>query len=191
MTLHALGIEKYYLKELYMYNEISEEAYKILMKKLSGQIYRIESGRNQLKEEEEDDKATILEKWLSKFQKLLSKSSDPTLSRYMIVRARKVITDKAIKGLIVLQGIDFIAGRKEFQEVLALYGKFRKKAYDECENIRKEHHDKVLAFDSKLTNKSLLKTQESIIDDLYHKEIISPKLYIHFKEIIEEGIYRK
>ena len=109
----------------------------------------------------------------------------------MISRARKVTADKAIKGLVVLQWIDFIAGRKEFREVISLYKEFREKACRECENLQKEHHDKILSFDSRLTNKSLLKTQESIIEDLYHKEIISPKLYIHFKEIIQADIYGK
>ena len=192
VTLHALGIEKYHLRELYMYNEISEEAFKTLIRKMEAQIYRIETGRPQLRgENEEEDSVIFVEKWLRKLQVLFSRKTDKVLAKYMIARARKVTSDKAIKGLIVLQGIDFITGRKEFQEVVSLYEDFRTKAHQECENIRKEHHDKILAFDSRLTNKSLLKTQASIVEDLYHKEIISPKLYLHFKEIIEADIYKK
>lgn len=192
VTLHALGIEKYHLKELYMYNEISEEAFKILMRKIESQIYRIESGKPQIKGEgEKGESPTFIERGFYAVQGLLSKKTDKTLAKYMISRARKVTADKAIKGLLVLQGIDFITGRKEFQEVVALYEEFRNKAHAECNVLRDECHDKILAFDSRLTNKSLLKTQESIAEDLYHKEIISPKLYIRFKETIEADIYRQ
>ena len=86
-----------------MYNEISEEAFKILMKKIESQIYRIESGKPQIKNEDEEDSFTFFEKLLHIFQKLLSKNTDIILARYMISRARKVTADKAIKGLVVLQ----------------------------------------------------------------------------------------
>ena len=51
------------------------------------------------------------------------------------------------------------------------------------------HKTLLIEFDSHLANKSLLKQQEIIIEDLFQKEIISPKLYIRFKEEIEEKIY--
>jgi hypothetical protein len=107
----------------------------------------------------------------------------------MRARARLVITDSALKGLIVFEGVDFIAGRKEFKEIKALYMNF-------CDAAKKKHaelfslnKDLLIDFDSRLANKSLLKQQEIIVEDLFHKEIISPKLYIKFKEEIEEKIY--
>jgi hypothetical protein len=44
--------------------------------------------------------------------------------------------------------------------------------------------------ESKLVEKSLLKLEENVINDLYDKEIITPKLYIKFMDEIEEEIYR-
>jgi len=38
--------------------------------------------------------------------------------------------------------------------------------------------------------KSIFKLEEKIIEELYEKEIITPKLYLKFKEEIEENIYR-
>jgi len=45
-----------------------------------------------------------------------------------------------------------------------------------------------MVIESNLTNKTLLKIEEEVIENLYHKEIITPKLYIKFKEEIEEGL---
>lgn len=114
---------------------------------------------------------------------------NPILARFMRTRARLVMTDSAIKGLIVFEGIDFIAGRKEFKEIKDLYVGFYDKAKMKHTQLFIADKELLIEFDSHLANKSLLKQQEIIVEDLFQKEIISPKLYIRFKEEIEEKIY--
>jgi hypothetical protein len=55
--------------------------------------------------------------------------------------------------------------------------------------VMNEHKTILSQVESSLADKSLLKLEEWIIEDLYSKEIITPKLYIKFKEEIEEEIY--
>jgi len=55
--------------------------------------------------------------------------------------------------------------------------------------IMKEHKSTLLQLESSLADKSLLKLEEGIIQDLHHKEIITPKLYVKFMDEIEEEIY--
>ena len=42
LTLHSLGIEKQYLKDLYHYHEVDEYNFKIILNKIIRQIERIE-----------------------------------------------------------------------------------------------------------------------------------------------------
>ena len=52
-----------------------------------------------------------------------------------------------------------------------------------------EHKKTLTTLESKLADKSLLKLEEWIIQDLFQKEIITPKLYAKFMEEIEHEIY--
>lgn len=188
ITLHALGIEKFWLRRLYMYHEISERVFKKLMRKIENQIYRIENGKDQLKERGEDTELDGLESLVETVSDFLSPEQNPILNQYMTVRARQVTAHKVLKGLFLLEGIDFVAGRAEFKKVRELYGSFQEKARTERDKLFQMHKNVLLPFDSHLVNKSLLKTEEEIIEDLYEKEIISPKLHIRFQQDIEEGI---
>lgn len=41
LSLHALGIEKQYLKDLFSYNEIEEKNFKYILNKINRQIERL------------------------------------------------------------------------------------------------------------------------------------------------------
>jgi hypothetical protein len=47
-----------------------------------------------------------------------------------------------------------------------------------------------MSLEAKLADKSLLKIEEKVIQDLYKKEIITPKIYIKFLEDIEHEILK-
>jgi hypothetical protein len=51
--------------------------------------------------------------------------------------------------------------------------------------IAENHRSSIMIIESNLTNKTLLKIEEKIINSLYQKEIITPKIYIKFEEEIE------
>ncbi|HRI35980.1 MAG TPA: cation:proton antiporter [bacterium] len=190
IALHALGIEKYWLKEFYKYNEVSERVFRVLKTKVEKQIHRIELNLPQIKESgDPKDESNRFERLLQNISLLISPDREPIVTRYMIARARMVTARKVLKELVVFEGIDFIASQQAFKTVLERYQSFVDNARSECKRISDENPDLILAFDSYLINKSLLKTEKNIIEDLFSKEIISPKLYIHFTEEIEEAIY--
>lgn len=49
LALHALGIEKQYLKDLFLYHEIDEYNFKKILTKITRQIERVEQGKTQIK----------------------------------------------------------------------------------------------------------------------------------------------
>ncbi|MDP2396000.1 MAG: hypothetical protein Q8S84_06910 [bacterium] len=70
-----------------------------------------------------------------------------------------------------------------------MYAAFNKHADEERIKLFSDHKVTINAIESNLINKSLLKLEENLIDDLYNKEIITPKLYMRFIDDIDEERY--
>lgn len=187
ISLHALWIEKQYLKHLFEYNEINEKNFKHILNKIVRQIERIETGAPQLKSVSElPSDSDIFQKCLSKVSKTPSEYADV----YMRNRARVIITRKVIKELEILRDIDFWFDKSAFDEVITLYKHFHTMAEDKRNEIYSTHKTSISSIESRLVDKSLLKLEWNIIEDLFEKEIITPKLYIKFMEEIEHEILK-
>lgn len=187
ISLHALWIEKQYLKHLFEYNEINEKNFKHILNKIVRQIERIETGAPQLKSVSElPSDSDIFQKCLNKVSKIPSEYADV----YMRNRARVIITRKVIKELEILRDIDFWFDKSAFDEVITLYKHFHTMAEDKRNEIYSTHKTSISSIESRLVDKSLLKLEGNIIEDLFEKEIITPKLYIKFMEEIEHEILK-
>ncbi len=186
ISLYALGVEKKYLKELFEYNEIKEHNFKFILRKINRQIERLENWDKQFSKDFDTNynDYDIFEK-LSEF--LAPKQKDH-INKYMRNRARTIITRKVIKELELLLNIDFWFDKKLIENIIETYKRFHNIAKKKMEDIASKYKSSIMIIESNLTNKTLLKIEEKVINELYSKEIITPKLYIKFKEEIEEGI---
>lgn len=187
LSLHALWIEKQYLKNLFMYNEIWERNFKFILNKINRQIERIESWKPQLKSIADDK---IDYDAYQKLAKRFSFDKESYIDKYIRNRAKAIITRKVIKEMKILAEFDFWFDKKLFYEVIDLYTKFNEVANEKKDIITSKHATTISALESKLADKSLLKLEEWVINDLYKKEIITPKLYHKFIEEIDEEIYK-
>lgn len=187
LSLHALGIEKQYLKDLFSYNEIEEKNFKYILNKINRQIERLEWGKPQLKDIA-DEKVT-----LDFFQKLVAffwNQKNNFIDNYVINRTKAIITRKVIKELKILSEINFGFEKEMFDEIIDLYKKFNVLANEKKDTIFNEHQNEISVVEWKLADKSLLKQEENVINDLYCKEIITPKLYVTFMDEIEKEILK-
>lgn len=187
ITLHALGIEKQYLKDLFHYHEVDEYNFKIILGKITRQIERIEQWKNQLRDHSD------IKHELNIFERLLVMiwwDCDDFTDAYMRSRTRVIITRKVVKELKQLQKIEFGFDAKIFDEIIALYEDFHESANSKKDTIKNLHNISILSLEAKLADKSLLKIEEKVIEDLYKKEIITPKLYLKFLEDIEHEILK-
>ncbi len=185
LWLHALGIEKQYLKELFKYNEITERNFTFILSKINRQIERLESWKPQLKNIA-DDKITkdFFQNVLSCFRK------DTTfVDKYMRNRTKAIITRKVIKELKQLSNINFGFSKEWFEEIIGLYQNFNAVANDKKDLVMEEHAEIIHQLEWALADKSLLKLEGNVIQDLYKKEIITPKLYVKFMDEIESEMY--
>lgn len=186
ISLHALWVEKQYLKELFWYNEISEPNFKFILHKISRQIERLEAWKPQLSKDIDDtpNDFDIFELFVNNFR---SKDDDP-INKYVRNRTRVIITRKVIKELSELENIDFGFNKSIFREIIKIYEIFHQAAKEKMTNIAKEHKTSIMVIEARLTDKTLLKLEEQVVKQLYEKEIITPKLYIKFMNEIERWI---
>lgn len=187
LSLHALWIEKQYLRDLFAYNEIEEKNFKYILNKINRQIERLESGKPQLKDIAEDK---IEYDFFQKIVVFFAQEEHTFVDSYVTNRTKAIITRKVIKELKKLSEIDFWFDKKMFDEVISLYEKFNKVANEKKDMIFEENKSAISVVEWKLADKSLLKLEENVIKDLFSKEIITPKLYIKFSDEIEMWILK-
>ncbi len=102
-ALHALGIEKYWLKRLYKYNEIPEPVFKRVMKRVEVQMRRVEKGEAQIDREKfNKPKADAFERITEYFVDRLEPEIDPIKEKYLEMRTIHIIIEKALDGLLEL-----------------------------------------------------------------------------------------
>jgi CPA1 family monovalent cation:H+ antiporter len=184
-TLHALGIEKYWLRHMYKSNEIPEIVFKNIMNRVVTQIRRVERWENQiLTVKNIKPKPDIFEQITEYIIDRLEPKIDPIKEQYLETRTIHIIIEKALEWLTELGNIDFIGQRREFKEVIALYEWFRNQAESERRILFRTHKEFLRKLSATLTEKSLLVSEELILEDLAAKEIISPKLVLKFKKNI-------
>lgn len=186
ISLHALWIEKNYLKILFLHNEIDERNFKYILRKITKQIERVESEKPQLREisNREDD--------YDIFQRLaiyLYKNSSSDVDTYIRNRTRVIITRKVIKELKELSKIDFWFDNSIFEETIEIYKNFNNFAENKKVSILCKNPKIIKKLEIWLLSKSLLNLEENLLNDFYNKEIITQKLYLKFKEEVEENIY--
>lgn len=179
LSIHALGIERFYIKELHTYNEVDESTFQLLMKKNEKQMERISLGEAQLKNVTTDRPDDGIQ---------IPVIETAILKRYMLVRARQVTAHKVLKELRHFEGIDFLYGRKEFQDIIGLYGSFHARAKLERDRLIAENEGLTTAFDSILAEKSILKMGETFVDEFTEKGILTPKMKALLSHDIENRL---
>ena len=186
LALHALSIENQHLKELFKYNEIDEQNYRVLAGKIKRQRERLEAGLSQFKNNDVSaDEKNIFERFM---EKSFEKNTPENI--YIRNRARMIILRKTIEDLKKLASIDFHFDKKYFDEIISLYEKLLSQAEQKVNEIFNKYKATIMSLETKLSEKTLLKLEESVIKELFEKEIITPKLYHKFMEEIQEQIYK-
>ena len=192
LSLHALGIEKQYLKEMFAYNEIPEHLYHYLLAKIEKQLNRVERDIPQIRGLNKPDHLKLSSR--DPVKRCISHVLTTQHSQhdcYVINRTKYIVTSKVIEWLATLRQIDFGYDMAKIDEVSSLYQAFHDKAYDEIQEIKQCNPQLVDQINSILLNKGLVKTEEHIINDLLAKEIITHKLRQYFMNEVECEVLKK
>lgn len=105
---HALGLEYFWLKELYAYGEIPEQIFKTLLRKVSNQSERVKLGKSQIRQKGEIKEFDMSE-WLSDMvETFLHKPEKAHISAYLKARTRNIVSRRVLRDIEDLEHIDFL-----------------------------------------------------------------------------------
>lgn len=191
LTLHALGIEKWYLKELFRYNEIPENLYHYQLTKIELQTSRVKSNLDQIR-------------WFNKPLIQRSHRWDPILwlmsklqhtdhcshDEFILNRTRMVLSEKVMDGMKQMKAIDFGYEDLYSDDIINRYEQFYHHAVTQLQILEQEDESIAICVESALLNKWLAKTEEHVIDDLLKKEIITEKLHSLFMDEVDSEVWK-
>lgn len=191
LRMHALGIEKYFLKNLYTYGEISEKIFKRILAKLTLQMEQVEKGNFGIVHSNTTDYKDVFERFANSLRRVFSPKSlvFTDIDKFRYYRAQTVIARKVLKELHHLQSnvtADLISG-EAVSRLVDTYTIFKEGSEAKMSEMAVAIPEEVEALNSSLVGRGLLKTEEHIIKELYEKEMITPKLMAHLTDRMENS----
>lgn len=187
LRMYAIGIEKQYLKELYAYGEITERVYKRVLGKLAIQHENIDTGTidDGNLSAFTDDK-DVFERLASLLYRIISPRTQVVTAeeKYMYYRAQSIIARKVLKEFTLAEerGDESVFGADAFARTRALYERFRKNSQAKMDAVVLESEAGVMHLSGQLARKGVLKIEFATLDELYHREMITPKIYIAIRD---------
>lgn len=195
LRMHAIGIEKLRLKELYMYEEVTERVYKRLGAKLDVQLQSLELGTVPQDTSSEKNPLDIFEKisnWIYTF--FTPSNKEIIQNQYLYYRAQSILSRRAIKELKNLADISDLSqsgicdtnmnifDEQALVKVIDVYSEFKQQSIEKMNRVAMTHPDIIHTLNEHLAQKGLFKLEERILEELLRKEIMSPKLGIILKQ---------
>jgi CPA1 family monovalent cation:H+ antiporter len=180
LQMYALGMEKRFLRELFIYQEVSESEYKEILNKIAIQTSRVEEGREQVSghaERFEQDWFETLVLWFrKKFRPKTTKQE--TLEEYRYYRAQEVVLAKVLRRLKSLgQRSPGLYGDAESSDsVVALYESLRVDAERKRDAAGARIGTELAFMNESFGRAALFKTEERMLEELLENSMLPPKV---------------
>ncbi len=192
LRMFAIGIEKRNLKELYHHNEVTEIVFRRLNGKLQLQLEAIEAGNLQPNMSIHTDSKDIFENMATWVRTKLSPviQEQEKINTYIYYRAQVILSRKVLKELLTIeqQYARNIFTPTALKHVTELYTTFKQQSTKKMEQIHNENPNLINTVMRDLAQKGVHKIEESILKDLFEKELITPKLFITLKEELKNTV---
>ncbi|MFA9262717.1 MAG: cation:proton antiporter [Undibacterium sp.] len=180
LQMYALGMEKRFLRELYVYQEISESEYKEILNKIAIQTARVEEGKAQVSghaERFEQDWFETLVMWFrKKFRPKPAKQE--MLEEYRYYRAQEVVLAKVLRRLKSLsERFPGLYGDEVSTEaVVALYEGLRVDAEKKRDGVAAKIGTELAYLNESFGRYALFKTEERMLDELLENAMLPRKV---------------
>ncbi len=186
LRMYAIGIEKKHLKELYHHNEVNEPVFKRLTGKLQLQLESIEIGNLAPNMSIHSDGKDIFEIMADLLRKIMKPETDEqkTENLYMYYRAQTIISRKVLKelGAVDKLNAEHIFSVDALKHVLDLYTNFKTQSEEKMNDLATANPACHKKLSHQLAEYGTHKIEENILQELYERQLITPKLYITLKE---------
>lgn len=186
LHLYLVGLEREELKELLVFNEVTERVFKRINGKLVLQREAIERGNLTPDASTSRDERDVFENIAEAVRSLFVHASEEALAReqYLYHRAQKILARKVQKELKRLAD-DFESPaftKASLHSALALFHGYEKEADARLKSIAEAHPAAIRTADEALALRSVFRVEERHLERLFKREMLTPKLFISLKE---------
>lgn len=190
LRIYAIGIEKRNLKILYDHNEVTESVFRRIQGKLRLQLEAIEEGDLKPDVTIHADGRDIFEHFFRGVNKILGRVVDKESfsELYMYYRAQAIISAKVLKELNLYERASLnIFTSDAVTHVNDLYNSFKKNSEQKLRDLSAENTEAAKQLAESLAKHSVRTIEETVLEDILKKELITQKLYIALKGETSKG----
>lgn len=180
LQMYALGMEKRFLRELYVYQEISESEYKEILNKIAIQTDRVEAGREQVLGHAERFRQDWFETLILWFRKRFYPRTpkQELLEEYRYYRAQEVVLAKVLRRLRLISGRfpGLYGDDVSIQSVITLYEGLRADAEQKRNGVAAKIGTELTYLNESFGRYALFKTEERMLGELLENAMLPRKV---------------
>jgi CPA1 family monovalent cation:H+ antiporter len=186
LRMFAIGIERRHLKELYHHGEVDEAVFRHLGGKLQLQLEAIEVGNLDPDMSLHTDGKDIFDRLANFIESVISpRTREQDVDHlFMYYRAQAIISRKVVKELseVDAESAAHIFTKEALTRVIALYTTFKEQSESKMAEIATGHKVRYEALARTLALRGVSKIEETMLTELFERQLITPKLYVTLKE---------
>lgn len=180
LQMYVLGMEKRFLKELFVYQELSESEYKEIQNKIAIQTSRVEEGKEQISSHNERFRQDWFETLVAWFRKRFwpKPAKQESLEEYRYYRAQEVILAKVLRRLKSLSARfpGLYGDEASIRSVVTLYEALRIDAERKRDAAAANIGTGLSYLNESFGRSALFKTEERMLDELLENAMLPPKV---------------
>lgn len=186
LNIHALGIERYYLHDLFAYGEINDWIVRRLQAVINSQIDKLERGEHLA-----EHPGSVKPDWLDRFVNIAhnlmpDRKKHVFLEKFLYYRAKSIITHKVVKEMIQFSEDNIrLFTPEEVKPVIDRYRAYHTAAEEQVRKLIAENAEMLDKVNIKLASRAIEKHRHQLLDELLYRELITPKVHISLKERID------
>lgn len=189
--LHAIGIERKYLLELFRNSEVTEWVAKMINSKLEYQSRAIENGDYTPEKYSHGVELDVFERLVVFVKRdLLRQPLGQSIeSKYLYYRALAIISRKVGKELPELERCfegSSSAARPIIRDTIARYDDYRQGSTKKFLELRESEPAVVMAIEERLARLAAYKTESHLLHNLREREMVTPKVAIALEDRFQE-----
>lgn len=176
LHLTAIDVERHYLEEIYVNDEMSEAVYRRLLGKLTLQREKIEVAQHDtINPSDFQDRKDIFDRMMNFIQSPINakRAQATPVERLQYYRAQMIIARKALKTLNEMQfAFDTPVFIPEvFEKISAQYERYRVQSAEKMDEVLKAHSEELSGYFTELAEKSISASGVRAVDYLRDKGI--------------------
>ncbi|RJQ30692.1 sodium:proton antiporter [Candidatus Parcubacteria bacterium] len=191
LNTYAIGVAKHSLKNLFRYGEISGTVYKKVMIGLDILLEKAESGNPLYISVEKIPHTDWLDALATAFKKafFLKDKDGKIKNEYMYYRTMAILSGKVVKEFSAPEfkkAIGDFYNKEKMDKVISACRILNEVAGGKMAETYRKYEQILFPLSESLAEKSLLKVEEKVLDDLYHKGMVTQKIFGILSEEIAE-----